>query len=75
MRKMKAIKRVWTWLRSLFKSSHKKVAQAIAYNEPVRNAVEIVKKSVKKYDHRIGRLVWNSRLLGTYIRAVHGSLR
>ena len=42
--------------------------------ESVKEKLQAVKKATEKYNHRKGRLVWNSKLRGTYIRAIHGKL-
>lgn len=55
------------------------VTKRIQEDEQMRNVLQsastAVKKIVKKYDHKKGRLVWNSQKSGTYIRAMHGALR
>ncbi|GHT33979.1 hypothetical protein FACS189434_09360 [Bacteroidia bacterium] len=53
----------------------KQVSTAIAKNENLREKAQAVKKSLKKYDFRKGRLVWNSRKWSTYVIAKYGVLR
>lgn len=52
------------------------VEKAIAHNKTLRSPLNVLshKLKPKKYKHR-GRIVWKSRIWGTYIRAIHGELK
>jgi len=58
----------------LSKINRQKVEVVEIDKEEVKEKIQVVKKVIEKYNHRKGRLVWNSKLKGTYIRVIHGKL-
>lgn len=68
----KLLIRLIDWI--LAKINRHKVEVVEIDKEEVKEKLQEVKKATEKYNHRKGRLVWNSKLKGTYIRAIHGKL-
>jgi hypothetical protein len=68
----KLLIRLIDWI--LSKLNRRQVEFVEINKEEVKEKLQEVKKSTEKYNYRKGRLVWNSRLRGTYIRAIHGKL-
>lgn len=63
------------WLIAKLNTGKNITSKAIAQNVIAREVAQTVSEVVKKYDHRKGRVVWRSRVWGTYVRAIHGTLK
>lgn len=61
------------WIKSLFKKNVPLV-EVIEESKPDYVPVNVISVKEGKYKHR-GRLVWDSKRKGTYIRAIHGELK
>lgn len=63
------------WLISKLRLWRNDVSKSMAENQVVRDVVQPITEVLKKYDHKKGRVVWKSRVWGTYVRAIHGELK
>lgn len=80
MKKWKWYQRIWRWITSrLTAKDRKKFSNDVKHSVIAPELKEMIANAMKPeriipYDHKKGRVVWNSRQKGTYVKNRNGEL-